>query len=182
MATDSSRHVEANQIVSPALPPVRITVAPTFTYVGGPRFELYGIALAEQHLFVDADEQQTIQRLVWVQFEGFLPDNQRTYRYPVTETVTLAGTSWIYDISTVTVDAALAERPDSDVAAARNHLQARDYRLPEEIQAQRFVYLIEPDKRDELMIIYAESSDMAASVSPQTAQERALACFSVQFL
>ena len=70
MTMSSSRRVVANRIVSPALPPVHITVDPALTYIGGPRFQLYGIAQAEQHLFVRADEQHTMRRLVWVQFEG----------------------------------------------------------------------------------------------------------------
>ena len=182
MTMGSSRRVEANRIVSPALPPVQITIDSAFAYAGGPRFQLYGIAHAEQHLFVLADEQHTIRRLVWVQFEGFLPDNQRTYRYRVTQTVHLGGVQFIYDTSTVAVEPAIAERPDSDLAAARDHLQAHGYRMPEEVQAQRFVHLIEPDKRNELMIIYGESGDVVASAQLQTAQERALASFSVQFL
>src|ERR687894_628686 len=109
MAMSSSRVVEANRIVSQALPPVQISVDPGFTYAGGPRFELYGIAHAEQHLFVVADEQHTVRRLVWVQFEGFLPDNERTYRYPVTQTVTIGGVEFIYDASTVELEAAIAE-------------------------------------------------------------------------
>ena len=112
MTMSSSRLVVANQIVSPALPPVHISIDHTFTYAGGPRFQLYGIAHAEQHLFVITDEQHTIRRLVWVQFEGFLPDNQRTYRYPVTQTVTLAGVEFIYDSSTVAIEPAIAERPN----------------------------------------------------------------------
>ncbi|MDQ3855682.1 MAG: hypothetical protein M3281_04720, partial [Chloroflexota bacterium] len=75
MTMGPSRVVEANRIVSLALPSVRITIDPGFTYVGGPCFLLYGIACAEQHLFVIADKERTVRRLVWVQFEGFLPDN-----------------------------------------------------------------------------------------------------------
>ncbi len=182
MDISSSRSVEANRIVSPALPRVQITIDPAFAYVGGPRFQLYGIAHAEQHLFVIADEQHMIRRLVWVQFEGFLPDNQRTYRYPVTQTVYLAGALFIYDTDTVAIEPAIAERPDSDLAAARDHLREHGYRMPQEVQAQRFVHLIEPDNRNELMIIYAEIGDVAASEHQKTAQERALASFSVQFL
>ena len=182
MAMGSSRRVEANRIVSPALPPVQIMIDPAFAYVGGPRFQLYGIAHAEQHLFVMADEQHTIRRLVWVQFEGYLPDNQRTYRYRVTQTVHLGGSLFVYDTSTVAAEPAIAERPDSDLAAARDHLQAQGYRMPEEVQAQRCVHLIEPDNRNVLMIVYGESGDVAESVQLRTAQERALASFSVQFL
>jgi hypothetical protein len=178
----SSRLVVENRIVSPALPPVQISIDPAFTYVGGPSFELYGIAHAEQHLFVRADDQHMNQRLVWVQFEGFLPDNQRTYHYPVTETVMLGGAQFIYDTSAVDLEAAIAERPDSDLAAAWDYLQAHGYGMPEKVRAQRFVYLIEPDKRNELMIIYGESGEAAESAQTMTAQERALASFSVQFL
>ncbi len=182
MTVGSSRLVEANRIVSPALPPVEITIDPAFAYIGGPSFRLYGIAHAEQHLFVIGDEQHTIQRLVWVQFEGFLPDNQRTYRYPVTQTVDLDGSPFIYDTSTVAIAPAIAERPDSDFAAALNHLRAHGYKMAEEAQTQRFVHLIEPDNRNELMIIYGESGDVVESVELKRAQERALASFSVRFI
>ena len=182
MTMSSSRLVVANRIVSPALPSVQISIDPTFTYVGGPCFQLYGIAHAEQHLFVIADERHTIRRLVWVQFEGFLPDNQRTYRYPVTQTVNLGGAQFIYDTSTAALEAAIAERPDSDLAAARDYLQAHGYGMPENVRAQRFVYLLEPDNRNELMIIYGEGDEVADGAQTMTAQERALASFSVQFL
>jgi hypothetical protein len=181
MTLSSPRLVVANQIVSPALPPVHISIDPSLTYVGGPRFELYGIALAEQHLFVRANAEHTIEHLVWVQFEGFLPDNQRTYRYPVTETVTLAGTAFIYDASSVAIEDAIAERPDSDLAAVRDHLRAQGYEMPGKVWAQRFVYLIEPDNRHELMIIYGEFSEVAQGSQPMTTKERALHSFSVQF-
>jgi hypothetical protein len=181
MTITSSRLVVGNRLISPALPPARISIDRGFTHVGGPRFQLYGIADAEQHLFVIAGEQRTIRRLVWVQFEGFLPDNQRTYHYPVTQTVTLAGAEFIYDSSTVAIEAAIAERPDSDLAAAKDYLQAHGYRMPEQVLAQRFVHLIEPDKRNELMIIYGESAE-GEEAHTMTAPERALASFSVEFL
>jgi hypothetical protein len=182
MAEHTTRLVHGNRIVSPALPSAQITIDPAFTYVGGPRFELYGIAHAEQHLFVDADGQPALGRVVWVQFEGFLPTNQRTYRYPVTETVDIGGMPFIYDASSLDIDAALAERPDSDLAAARTFLQAQGYHLAGTVLAQRFVHLIEPDKRHELMIIYGESSGAGASTEREATRTRALASFTVRFL
>ena len=182
MTLRSSRLVTANRLESPALPAVHISVDPDFTYAGGPDFELYGIAHAEQHLFVVADEHQVIRRLVWVQFEGFLPDNQRTYRYRVTQTVPLGGVPFIYDSSTAVVETAIAERPASDLAAVRKHLQEYGYSMPEKVLAQRFVHLIEPDHRNELMIIYGEKSDMQDDEDTTAALERALASFSVRFL
>lgn len=178
----SSRTVQANRIVSQELPPAHILVDTAFTYLGGPHVQLYGIAQAEQHLFVIANQQQAIQRFVWVQFEGFLPDNQRSYRYPVTQMVELAGAQFIYDTSTVDVKQEVAQRPDSDLAAAHTFLQSQGYTLAGEVQAQRFVHLIGIDKRNELMIIYGESSREAASTPIASALERALASFTVQWL
>jgi hypothetical protein len=183
MATSSSRSVHANRITSTKLPTAQISVNPTFTYIGGPQFQLYGIAHAEQHLFVIASEQQDIQRLVWVQFEGFLPDNQRSYHYPVTQTVELGGYPFLYDTSSVDIEREVAQRPDSDLAAAQAFLQARGYhRMAGEVHAQRFVHLIGTDKRNELMIIYGESSGEAGKAPITSALERALASFTVQFL
>jgi hypothetical protein len=181
MAERTSRLVHGNRIVSPALPAAQITIDPAFTYVGGPRFELYGIAHAEQHLFVSPDEQPPLGRVVWVQFEGFLPTNQRSYRYPVTETVDIGGVPFVYDAWPLDIDAALAERPDSDLAAARNFLQAQGYRMGGTVLAQRFVHVIDPDQRNELMIIYGESGAAGASVD-LAARTRALASFTVRFL
>ena len=39
-------------------------------------------------MFVEADAQKKIQRLYWVQFEAFLPDNERVYKYPFIEKTT----------------------------------------------------------------------------------------------
>lgn len=182
MTPNASRSVHANRINSHTLPAAGIAVDSAFTYVGGPRVQLYGIAHAEQHLFVIADEQRVIERLVWVQFEGFLPDNQRSYRYPVTQTVDLAGCPFIYDTSTVAIEGAVARRPDSDLAAARAFLHALGYQLRGEVRAQRFVHLIGTEKRHELMIIYAERGSDGGNAPVAGELDRALASFSVQFL
>jgi hypothetical protein len=34
---------------------------------------LYGIADCELHAFVEADQEQNVQRFYWVQFEAYLP-------------------------------------------------------------------------------------------------------------
>jgi hypothetical protein len=54
-------------------PKVRIQLPKSAQYVGADRWVLYGIADCELHAFVDADRQKNVQRLYWVQFEGYLP-------------------------------------------------------------------------------------------------------------
>jgi len=54
-------------------PAVRIHLPRSAQYVGADRGVLYGSADCEPHAFVDADEQNNVQRLYWVQFEGYVP-------------------------------------------------------------------------------------------------------------
>lgn len=50
------RTVHDNTIISPELPKADLTFAPSFRYVGGQQVNLYGMADAEQHLFVAGDK------------------------------------------------------------------------------------------------------------------------------
>ncbi len=95
------RTVTDNVLHSDRLPAVRISVHPDFAYAGSLRFILNAVAHVEQHHFVIADERRRVQRLVWVQFEGYLDDNAHTYHYPMMDTLTLgapggapAGAGW----------------------------------------------------------------------------------------
>ena len=65
--------MESNVIISERDPEVRIHLPNSAKYIGADRWVLYGIADCELHAFVDADPQKNVQRLYWVQFEGYLP-------------------------------------------------------------------------------------------------------------
>src|ERR1700730_13564500 len=78
-----SRTVKGRVLTSKEMPPVHLNFSKLFKYVGTQSFILYDVASAEQHFFVDADQQGRIRRMYWVQFEGYLPNNTHTYRYKV---------------------------------------------------------------------------------------------------
>jgi hypothetical protein len=46
---------------------------PQSLHYAADRWVLYDIADCELHDFVDADAQKNVQRLYWVQFEGYIP-------------------------------------------------------------------------------------------------------------
>ncbi|MGH9904134.1 MAG: hypothetical protein ACRD8U_00965, partial [Pyrinomonadaceae bacterium] len=129
--------------------------AQPFIFVGTQSFVLYDVANAEQHFFVDADIQARIKRLYWVQFEGYLPSNNNTYRYKPTKLVNLGGFEFIADAYARNVKANPA-RADSDGARARAFLESKGYRMGDEVLSQRLVHLVDEAKRNELMIIYLE--------------------------
>jgi hypothetical protein len=156
MANSIPRIVRNNLLTSPAAPAVRIQVHPAFTYAGGHEFILYGVARAEQHLFVSAGPDRQVQRLVWVQFEAYLEDNAHIYDYGSSQLIEISGLPFYYDAGWTDRAQNTRARPDSDGARMAAFLQDQGYRLePLEI-LERYVTL-SPDRRQELMLIYAEN-------------------------
>src|SRR5213595_2366486 len=79
------RKVLAGVLTSERDPKVQMQLPKTAQYVGADRWILYGIADCELHIFVDADAQRNVQRLYWIQFEGYIPtrpDLHYTYDSP----------------------------------------------------------------------------------------------------
>jgi hypothetical protein len=151
-----ARSVKGQTLISTMLPAVRLKFNDEFKYAGGHDFILYDVARAEQHFFVDADKEGRVKRLYWVQFEGYLPNNAHIYKYPVTKTVKLGGLDFIADAYARNIKENPG-RPDSDGSRARGFLESKGYRMAsDDIISQRLVYLVDEEKRNELMIIYLE--------------------------
>ena len=150
------RSVRGQVLTSTALPAVSLRFGDAFRFVGTQSFLLYGVARAEQYVFVDADDAGLVRRLYLVQFEGYLPDNTYTYDYPVTRLVRVGGLPFIADADARNVQAD-AERPDSDTCRLDGFLAAHGYRLPsDEVLSERLVHLVDAEKRREVMVLYSE--------------------------
>ncbi|MBN2258894.1 MAG: hypothetical protein JW704_13945 [Anaerolineaceae bacterium] len=142
-------------LISEALPKVSIQIKPVYHYVGCSNFILYDVAGVEQHLFIQADVSRRVQLLLWFQFEGFLEDNQHSYHYPDMEEIQLGGMAFLHDTGLHDIDRDYLERPGSDSSHVVEHLRNQGYLYEGGSIFKRFVWL-DPDKRNELMIIYSE--------------------------
>ena len=151
-----TRSVKGQTLTSTEMPAVRLKFDKAFKYVGGHDFILYDVARAEQHFFVDADKEGRVKRMYWVQFEGYLPSNSHTYKYKANKTVNIGGLNFIADANARNIKANPG-RPDSDGSRARGFLESKGYRLAsDDVMLQRLVYLVDAEKRNELMIISLE--------------------------
>jgi hypothetical protein len=151
------RPVSGRVLTSASMPAVRIEFGEGFRYVGGQDFVLYEVANAEQHFFVDAGADGRIKRLYWVQFEGYLPTNTHSYDYDSPTKVDIGGLEFVADAFPANV-ASNEGRPDSDGAHARAFLTAKGLKMAsDDVIMQRLVHLVDKEKRNELMIIYAEA-------------------------
>ena len=131
-----------------------LAVDTTFQYVGGQRFVLRGVADAEQHAFAVADAAGNIQRFYWVQFERYLPGSQGAYDYGEDQPLALNGREWRAQVRRYST----AADPTSDRGYLYKLFAAAGLRAPSPAIRTRMVYVTSPDRRAELMIIYAEAS------------------------
>lgn len=145
-------------LTSTAMPALTVKHDREMKYVGTQSFTLYDVAHAEQHFFVDADDENRVRRLYWVQFEGYLPTNTHTYNYKTTDLVKMGDFTFVSDSRAVHIPTVKTQqRPGSDGARARDFLEAKGYKFAsDDMLWQRLVHMVDASKRDELMIIYME--------------------------
>jgi hypothetical protein len=97
-AAGPERTVENNVIISERDPKVRIELPKSVKYVGADRWVLYDIAECELHAFLETDSQQNVQRLYWVQFEGYLPTKpELKHQYDSPRHTTIGGLDFYVD-------------------------------------------------------------------------------------
>jgi hypothetical protein len=149
----AQRKVEGNRIVSAARPAATLEVTGKMEYAGTQTFELYGVATAEQHFFVELDGSR-IKRLLWVQYEGYHPSNTHTYNYR-DSTVAHSGRSWHRRIGAIKAPET-ESRPDSDGARMRAFLRSKGWTMGPELIMERLVWILDSPARNELMLIYME--------------------------
>lgn len=149
------RKVVDNVVTSERDPALRMELPKAAQYVGADRWVLYGIADCELHAFVEADAHKNVQRLYWVQFEGYLPsrpDLHHTYDSP--KHTTIGGMDFYVDTWVRAKDATIESGSDREHIEALLH--AKGYRMPDAMKYVRLVHLLDKEKRNELMIIYGD--------------------------
>jgi len=149
------RKVQGDVLTSEHDPSVRITVPVSAHYVGADRWILFGYDDCELHAFVDADPNKTVRRLYWIQFESYLPSHpEMHHRYDSPRHAELAGMDFYVDTWPRATDAKTESGSDLEhlIVLIRN----KGFNLPSGMIYARFVHLLDPEKRKELMIIYAE--------------------------
>jgi len=140
---------------------VRVRVPEKAVYAGAERFNLYGVADAEIHVFVEADAAKKMQRLYWVQFESYLPDNDHRYNYADGNTRfdLWGGTpTWLVWGPRLT---SAPYRAGGDRESVMRILSRAGFTVPPEVLNVRMVQMLDDPEgtghgRRELMIIYSE--------------------------
>jgi hypothetical protein len=157
--TASLARVEANSVFHPG-EGVTVRVPQSAVHVGSERFNLYGVADAEVHVFVEPAADKRL-RLYWIQFESYLPSKpELSYNYADgNRRVELWGTTtWLRSNPVPTTGPV---RPGSDREHVIGILKRAGYAIPPEVMNVRMVQLLDDPQgtgkaRRELMLIYSE--------------------------
>ena len=149
------RSVKGTTITSLHDPSLVISLPEAARYVGADRWILYDVADCELHVFVEADKHKVVQRMYWVQFEGYVPSRPELHHtYPFTETAKIAGLD--FDLRARFGSSDEKPKPGSDLEHIQNLIRSAGYIMPPDMMNVRLVHLLDDTRRKELMIIYAE--------------------------
>lgn len=158
--TGLERSVIDNRLISPREPAATLTFGPEFSYLGGQKFVLYGMADTEQHLFIETDADDRLTSAYWVQFEEYLPSNDYIYNYEASPLrINLDGYEFYVDTAAVKPNPK-NRRPGSDGARVREFLQTKGYVYPDTFAYARLVHLTDDTRRKELMIIFVDEAPL----------------------
>ena len=157
-SANAVRHVRGRTIVSEESPKVELSVQKGYKFIGTQQVNLYGVAEAEQYVFARQGRDNTVESFYWIQFEHFLPSNDRTYNYGSKNATQIGDLHFVYNVgSWPDYPAEIAGNPASDGAAIERLLEKRHLSFPHRAAHVRMFHLPCADHRSELMIIYGEA-------------------------
>ena len=158
-AAAPERQVADNRVISRSDPEVTIEVPSSAKYLGADRWDLYGLADCEIHVFAEAVNGR-LEAVYWIQFESILPSQPTSqYAYWSDELVTISG--MYFNRRTHFGPTHELPKAASDNERVRHLLERAGYELPADIMSVRLVHLTDETYRKELMIVYIE--DLAAT-------------------
>jgi hypothetical protein len=151
------RTVHGNVLTSSDLPKLTLTLDKRFEYVGRAAFNIRNIADGERFVWVQADSFKHVQKLFIVQFEGFMPDIDSTYRFELTNPVRLGSYDYRHNIWFWDNYANYLAHKSPDADSSYDLLRSKGYQLDAELAMSRFATIVGDDKRHELILFYIES-------------------------
>lgn len=157
-STENLRRVDGDTLFSKATPALQLVVDGAFTYVGANSYVIKEIARVERHHFVVADSAGRIEKLIIVQFEGFLDSVDNEYRFSIRNPVRLGEreyhhNTWVFDNAS-----SIASGPGLESDMTNRHLKAQGYTQDDHLMMSRLARPVGADKRHEIIIFYLENA------------------------
>jgi len=146
-------------VVSYSSPELTLRVDPAFQPLPPLRFPIGDLSSAERRIFVDAKQNDTVQRMVIVQFEKVREESDFRFVFPSTPprrfgAQTYRAGTFVYD------DSAMAEaEPDREAARTRQHIGEHGFLPAGVYKVARLARVADPEGLSEVIIFYMENAE-----------------------
>jgi hypothetical protein len=142
-------------LISREEPSLAIDVADEFEFVGRHPFTIRDVAAGERFVFVQAEDHQ-VQKLLMVQFEGFLPGVDNFYRYDLAGKPVVANYPFRSNGYAFNIVESIAANPKSESAATYPFLEGKGFSVPDELMMWRSLTVADKARNKEMIIFYLE--------------------------
>jgi hypothetical protein len=149
------RAVQGHVLHSPSLPELTIHVSQDLTYLGRLRYDVQGVAQADEFVFA-ATADGKVKRAFVAHFEEFLPTNEHFFEYPRLRMATLGRQEYLHQTW------AIRQFDLFTVPAMQEFLRARDLTAEASWLIDRYVRVVDEARKHEVIFFYLE----AASTNP----------------
>lgn len=165
MKKQAQRSIESNELYSTDLPRIHVQIDHSLDYLGNLNSTVLDTAHIDNYYFVDKNDDGDIQRILYFQFEGFLPDTDDKFEYPNMQDIDINGQSFGYDGGVrMFKQSKIDEQADnSDVRQTVDFLKQQQALFSEgEFYGMlRFAQILDDDARNDMLIIYLERLEEA---------------------
>ncbi len=163
------RTVINNRLISQHLPNIEIEIDETMPYRGRFDFtikamsdeypaEIRGqvIAAGERFVFAEANAAGEIDKMLIVQLEGFLPNNNFIYRYDFSQAAFIGKNKYRHNIWFHNNKQSAQNNPSGESAKTRAFIAKKGLTVEDEYMLSRYVGLASADRKNEIIIFYIE--------------------------
>ena len=151
--------VKGRQITILGAISLKLMVSDEFNYIGSQEILVYDISKVFNYVFTtptnNEREDRVTSKLLFLQYEYYLPEFKQPYNYKSTDLITLGGIVWQRDnfLFRSTYD---DWNPKSDGYQLMTFLEKKNLKHPEWVWNNRLVTMLNDEKTQELLIIYLE--------------------------
>jgi len=160
MSKNPKRSVAHNELTSTQLPHLRIQIDSSLKYSGNLNSTVMDTTTLDNYYFVDKNSANQIQRVLYFQFEGVLPNSNHQFDYPNMQAIQLSHQAFQYDggVRMYTQSKIDNQPDDSDVRQTVDFLkdQAAHFCEGHYYGMLRFAQILDVSQQNDLLIIYLE--------------------------
>jgi hypothetical protein len=155
----ASSSSDPNLVVSYHSPELTVRIDPAFKALPPLKFPIGDVTSAERRVFIDAKQNDTVQRMVIVQFEKVKEESDFRFVFPSTPprrfgAQTYRAGTFVYD------DSAMAEaEPDREAARTRQHIGENGFLPAKVYKVSRLARVADPEGLSEVIIFYMENAE-----------------------